>query len=134
MCFKEKIQVSYTSITYCLYSTCLYSKGLTLQVEKIEQQGLKVTTFVAKNMMAKLAEATNRTEQLYGMDVNITYRVIKHVLDYEVLQSGLNLTHTQDRNFIQVSVVFNRIKNCFPNVSIRTKQNIVFTFALLYFL
>ena len=76
-----------------------------LQVEKIEEQGLKVTTFVAKNMMAKLAEATNRTEQLYGMDVNITYRVIKHVLDYEVLQSGLNLTHTQDRNFIQVSVV-----------------------------
>ena len=106
MRFKKHIQVSYTSVTYYLYSTCPYSKGLILQVEKIEEQGLKVTTFVAKNMMAKLAEATNRTEQLYGMDVNITYRVIKHVLDYEVLQSGLNLTHTQDRNFIQVSIVF----------------------------
>lgn len=54
-------------------------------------------------MMAKLAEATNKTEKLYGMDVNVTYRVIKHVLDHEVLQSGLNLTHTQDRNFIQVT-------------------------------
>ena len=72
------------------------------QIEKIEEEGLKVTTFVAKNMMAKLAEATNKTEKLYGIDVNITYRVIKHVLDHEVLQSGLNLTHTQDRNFIQV--------------------------------
>ena len=91
--------------TLYVFDLSINSKGLILQVEEIEEQGLKVTTFVAKNMMAKLAEATNRTEQLYGMDVNITYRVIKHVLDYEVLQSGLNLTHTQDRNFIQVSVV-----------------------------
>ncbi len=76
--------------------------SLAAEVAKIEEDGLQLTTFVAKNLMTRLASATNRTARLYGADVNVTYRVLKHVLDHEVKQSGLNLTHTQDRNFIQV--------------------------------
>ena len=41
------------------------------------------------------------------MDVNITARVVLHLLQYEIKQSGLNLTHTQDRNYIQVLNLMN---------------------------
>ncbi len=66
-----------------------------------------MNTFVAKTLVSKLATATNSSEHLYGMDINVTYRVLKHVLEHEVQQTGLNLTHTQDRNFIQVQ--FSRV-------------------------
>ena len=51
--------------------------------------------------MTSLNESTNVTKPLYGTDINITYHLIKHVLWYENQQTGLNLTHKQDRNFIQ---------------------------------
>jgi len=56
-------------------------------------------------MMFHLNEATNAT--LYPMilhdnDIDITARLVIHVLRYESHQSGLNLTHTQDRSFVQV--------------------------------
>ena len=51
------------------------------------------------------------------MDINITYRVLKHVLNYEIRQSGLNLTHTQDRYYIQVGALIDfhfdgLVQNC----------------------
>jgi len=58
--------------------------------------------------MFHLNEATNATLHpavLHDNDINVTAQLVVHVLHYESLQSGLNLTHTQDRNFIQVICV-----------------------------
>jgi len=52
-----------------------------------------------------LNEATNAMLHpaiLHDNDIDITVRLIVHVLRYESRQSGLNLTHTQDRSFVQV--------------------------------
>ena len=68
-----------------------------------------MNTYVSKGLMQDLEEATNRsaplgkTKTFYLADINVTYHVVIHVLSYESRQAGLNLTHTQDRNFIQVT-------------------------------
>jgi len=63
-----------------------------------------MNTFVAKGLIARLSLATRETHVLYEMDIRVTLRLLIHVLRYESKQSGLNLTHTQDRSFIQVSM------------------------------
>ena len=68
----------------------------------VAEKRLDINTFVAKGLVAQLSAASNETRELYESDVNIAYRLLIEVLRYETLQSGLNLTHTQDRNFIQV--------------------------------
>jgi len=76
-----------------------------MQLLAIERQQLEINTFVAKSLMFHLNEATNATlypAVLHDSDINVTVRLIVHVLRYESLQSGLNLTHTQDRSFVQV--------------------------------
>lgn len=45
------------------------------------------------------------------MDIHITFRLVMQVLQYEGTQSGLNLTHTQDRNFIQVIILISQLIN-----------------------
>ena len=76
-----------------------------MQLLAIERRQLEINTFVAKSLMFHLNEATNATlypAVLHDNDIGVTARLTVHVLHYESLQSGLNLTHTQDRNFIQV--------------------------------
>lgn len=73
----------------------------------MERQQLEINTFVAKSIMFHLNEATNATlypAVLHDNDIDVTSRLVIHVLRYESLQSGLNLTHTQDRNFVQVVI------------------------------
>jgi len=56
-------------------------------------------------MLFHLNEATNAMlypAVLHDNDIDVTVRLIIHVLSYEMHQSGLNLTHTQDRSFVQV--------------------------------
>lgn len=72
----------------------------------LDSQALRLNTFVAKSLASKLNEATEKTEGMYGMDINITTRMILHLLKFEGSQTGLNLTHTQDRNYIQVHLIF----------------------------
>lgn len=68
-----------------------------------------MNSFVSKQLIGDLADSTNRTvtvpgqkRVMYFADINVTYHTVIHVLDYESQQAGLNLTHTQDRNFVQV--------------------------------
>ncbi|XP_064633793.1 cadherin EGF LAG seven-pass G-type receptor 2-like isoform X2 [Lineus longissimus] len=68
---------------------------------KIEKGNMKMNTFLSKTLMERLDKATRETKILYGSDVDIGYRSIKQVLIFENAQAGLNLTHTQDKNFIQ---------------------------------
>ena len=72
-------------------------------MELIDTNSLKINTFVAKKLANDLNVATKEVEKLYGMDIFVTYRLVAHVLEYENRQTGLNLTHSQDKNFIQVS-------------------------------
>lgn len=67
---------------------------------------MEINTFVAKSLMTRLNDAaravTSSPGRLHENDVDVSARIITQVLQYEARQTGLNLTHTQDRNFIQV--------------------------------
>ena len=51
-----------------------------------------------------LKTALNATKLLYGSDVFITFRFVNLLLQHEISQSGLNLTHKQDRHFLPNTV------------------------------
>lgn len=65
---------------------------------------LKITTFVAKKTMKRLAAAAEKTPVLFGSDINITYLILDKLLEYENNQKGLNLTAEQDSYYLQVSI------------------------------
>ncbi|XP_076265474.1 protocadherin-like wing polarity protein stan isoform X1 [Rhynchophorus ferrugineus] len=70
------------------------------QLSKIESGELSLNTFVAIKLAHDLNKATNNTRDLYGADVLITYDLIKELLNYESRVHGLNLTHSQDKDYI----------------------------------
>ena len=76
-----------------------------LQLESLESptDPLRVNTFLAKKLTADLNTATQEVHPLYGADIMVAARLITHVLKHENAQTGLNLTHSQDKNFIHVS-------------------------------
>ncbi|XP_023244632.1 protocadherin-like wing polarity protein stan isoform X2 [Centruroides sculpturatus] len=71
------------------------------QLSVIEINKLPLSTYLAIKISADMKNAVNATEQLYGTDILILARLLHHVLNYENHQRGLNLTHRQDRDFIQ---------------------------------
>lgn len=70
-------------------------------------KSIKVTTFVAVNGASSLHKAVNSTRVLHGSDVLIGQQLIQHLLSHEESLTGLNLTHSQDKDYILVSVIFN---------------------------
>ncbi|XP_037535788.1 cadherin EGF LAG seven-pass G-type receptor 2 [Nematolebias whitei] len=50
---------------------------------------------------AMLANATSHTEQFYGSDVKVAYRLALSLLQHESNQQGFNLTATQDVHFTE---------------------------------
>ncbi|XP_061583050.1 cadherin EGF LAG seven-pass G-type receptor 2 isoform X2 [Cololabis saira] len=50
---------------------------------------------------AMLANATVHTEEFYGSDVKVAYRLTQSLLQYESSQQGFNLTATQDVHFTE---------------------------------
>lgn len=76
------------------------------QLKLIERRDLRLNTFAAKGLISKLDLATRLTAFMHRMDLIVAYRLLCHILNHESTQSGLNLTHTQDRNFIQVNSLF----------------------------
>ncbi|XP_060555146.1 cadherin EGF LAG seven-pass G-type receptor 2-like isoform X2 [Ruditapes philippinarum] len=77
----------------------LFSDHL-VQIEKIESGSLKINTFVAKTLLASLADTTSQMETMYGNDINITVRIMNKILEYENQQSGLYLTSEQDSHYL----------------------------------
>jgi cadherin EGF LAG seven-pass G-type receptor 1 len=74
------------------------------QLSAIERKRLEINTYIAKTTVLQLKEAMYAAQApmtLHENDVDITARLIVNILRYESHQTGLNLTHTQDRNFIQ---------------------------------
>jgi cadherin EGF LAG seven-pass G-type receptor 1 len=69
----------------------------------LETGDLHITTFVAVKVAADLRRATNLTTVLHGADLLISQELLRELMRYESGQKGLNLTHSQDKDFIQVS-------------------------------
>lgn len=59
-----------------------------------------ISTYLSIKISNDLKTALNSTQNLYGSDVFITFRFVNLLLTYEMTQSGLNLTHKQDRHFL----------------------------------
>lgn len=62
-----------------------------------------MNTFVAIETANLLKKACNNSDTLYGADILISEQIIQMLLAYEKSQSGLNLTHSQDKDYLQVS-------------------------------
>jgi len=79
------------------------------QLAALETRQLEINTFVAKSLMTRLNDAARAVMsspgRLHENDIDVSSRIITQVLQYEARQTGLNLTHTQDRNFIQVTAI-----------------------------
>lgn len=76
------------------------NKYFILQLSNIEKGTLQLNTFVAIKLVYDLQKATNTTKKLYGADVLVTYDLVKELLNYEARVHGLNLTHSQDKDYI----------------------------------
>ena len=63
---------------------------------------MKLNPFVAKTTMKTLAESLQAAQILFGQDLDISYRIIMTLLDYELKQTGMNLTSEQDGKYVQV--------------------------------
>ncbi|CAH1153853.1 unnamed protein product [Phaedon cochleariae] len=70
------------------------------QLSYIEKGDLLLNTFVSIKLAHDLHKATNLTETLYGADVLVTYDLVKELFNYELRVRGLNLTHSQDKDYI----------------------------------
>jgi cadherin EGF LAG seven-pass G-type receptor 1 len=62
-----------------------------------------VTTFVAVKVASDLYRATNLTAVLHGADLLISQELLRELMSYECGEKGLNLTHSQDKDYIQVN-------------------------------
>ncbi|XP_018329600.1 protocadherin-like wing polarity protein stan [Agrilus planipennis] len=71
------------------------------QLSLIESGDLELNTFVAIKLATDLYKATNMTQILYGADVLITQDLLHELLKRESNLIGLNLTHSQDKDFIK---------------------------------
>lgn len=71
-------------------------------VSQLDSKDLSLTPLLSTKLAADLIKALNTSHKLYGNDVWITLRLLTHLILHETKQSGLNLSHRQDKNFIKV--------------------------------
>ncbi|KAG7299924.1 hypothetical protein JYU34_016949 [Plutella xylostella] len=71
------------------------------QLHKIETGELQVNTFVGVRLAEDLSTACANTPTLYGADVLVGEGVLLELLNHEIKQVGLNLTHSQDKDYIR---------------------------------
>lgn len=74
---------------------------LSYQLTLMEKEKFPLTSFVSIKIINELRSAVNTTYPLNGNDILITYRLIYHLINNELNQTGLNLTHKQDRLFLR---------------------------------
>ena len=71
----------------------------------MESEKVQLSTFVAIETSNLIRKACNNSDILYGADILIAEEIIQHLLKYEASQTGLNLTHSQDKDYMQVGIV-----------------------------
>uniref|UniRef100_A0A8D8VR67 Protocadherin-like wing polarity protein stan n=1 Tax=Cacopsylla melanoneura TaxID=428564 RepID=A0A8D8VR67_9HEMI len=81
---------------------CTSDQFVTLRklLGQLETGDVTVTTFVAVESSASLRKAVRALKRLHGSDVLIGEQLLQRLLRYEIEQSGLNLTHSQDKDFV----------------------------------
>lgn len=57
-------------------------------------------------LAADVTSACSNTPHLYGADILIVEGILLELLNYELQQAGLNLTHSQDKDYVRVSIFF----------------------------
>ncbi|XP_006824531.1 cadherin EGF LAG seven-pass G-type receptor 2 [Saccoglossus kowalevskii] len=73
--------------------------ALATMLRELESGEKKLNTRFAKEISEELQFATSETPEFYGNDVNVAYKIMSIVLDYESQLGGFNLTATQDFMF-----------------------------------
>jgi len=77
---------------------------LLLQLSQLETGELQMNTFVSVKLAGDVRKATNLTlPRLYGADLLITQQILIRIIQHELHMAGLNLSHSQDKDFIFVS-------------------------------
>ncbi|XP_024946918.1 protocadherin-like wing polarity protein stan isoform X2 [Cephus cinctus] len=70
------------------------------QLAALETDDLSLNTYVAVKMATELHKATNITKSMYGADVLVAECLLVALLQYEESLAGLNLTHSQDKDYV----------------------------------
>ncbi|XP_064085068.1 protocadherin-like wing polarity protein stan isoform X1 [Macrobrachium nipponense] len=82
----------------CVSDTFIELRDL---LESLESNELEITTYLAVKISEDLNYACSVTPAMWGSDILIASRLLIVLLDYETRQEGLNLTHRQDRHYVQ---------------------------------
>ncbi|XP_035705378.1 protocadherin-like wing polarity protein stan isoform X3 [Folsomia candida] len=70
-------------------------------VSQLDSKDLPLAPLLSTKLAADLTKALNISHKLYGNDLWISLRMLTHLIVHETKQSGLNLSHRQDKNFIK---------------------------------
>ena len=94
--------------------TCISNefKDLAEQLAILEKNNLPLTTYLSIKISSELKNAVTTNKALYGGDILISAKLVHYIINNELKQSGLNLTHKQDQHFLQnlisiISEIFN---------------------------
>ena len=94
--------------------TCISNefKDLAEQLAILEKNNLPLTTYLSIKISSELKNAVTTNKALYGGDILISAKLVHYIINNELKQTGLNLTHKQDQHFLQnlisiVSEIFN---------------------------
>ncbi|XP_018058154.1 PREDICTED: protocadherin-like wing polarity protein stan [Atta colombica] len=70
------------------------------QLAALETKDLTLNTYVAVKMAKDVHRAVNITREMYGADLLVTESLLVALLRYEESLVGLNLTHSQDKDYV----------------------------------
>nr|XP_033782493.1 cadherin EGF LAG seven-pass G-type receptor 3 [Geotrypetes seraphini] len=77
-----------------------FTELLTL-LESLEKNETELNTIEAKKLAYRLSSVTEQMERYFGNDVQITYRLLSRLMEFESKQHGFGLTATQDAHFTE---------------------------------
>lgn len=70
------------------------------QLAALEAQDLMLNTYVAVKLAKDVRDAVNVTRNMYGADLLVAESLLIALLRYEESLIGLNLTHSQDKDYV----------------------------------
>ncbi|KAG7212572.1 hypothetical protein KM043_012871 [Ampulex compressa] len=70
------------------------------QLAALETRDLTLNTYVAVKMAKDVHRAANVTKEMYGADLLVAESLLIALLKYEESLVGLNLTHSQDKDYV----------------------------------
>lgn len=83
------------------------------QLAALETKELTLNTYVAVKIAKDVYRAVNVTKELYGADLLVAESLLVALLQYEESLVGLNLTHSQDKDYVSylVGIASNILKS-----------------------